>query len=239
MSKRLLSITIMSAVALLWVSTAFSADQLAIIKQDTPVAVKTNVQLHPPQTAPVQLLATPVVPQAAPAHLKEIAMVPLLPTCEVQLAAQTEKADAKVADLAKELEKQKKAMLDATVLNGEKDQAVAALRAQTAESMLKLVKLQASVENEVFRLFIEKASSVKLRGFGPVQLVPLLNDYLVIISPDLAKNVDSFFSKIRKVVVVGKGGTYLICDRKYFVAAAPPELKDDTVIPVPSLGGAR
>jgi hypothetical protein len=105
--------------------------------------------------------------------------------------------------------------------SADKDIALSALRAQAADTATKLAAVQGSVENEAFRLFIEKASTVKLRGFGSVRLVPLLDDYLVIIPPALAKNVDIFFAKIRKRVLVGKAATYLICERKYFVPAAP------------------
>jgi hypothetical protein len=156
---------------------------------------------------------------ATPPH--EITLVSNVPTAEAQLKALAEKKSAELASLGKELDAQKKVLVEAAAAGAGKDKALEALRAQAADMATRLADLQASVENEAFRLFIEKASTVKLRGFGSVRLVPLLDDYLVVIPPDLAKSVDTFFAKIRKVVLVGKAGTYLVCDRKYFVPAQP------------------
>lgn len=157
----------------------------------------------------------------------EITLLPNIPTIESQLKTLAEKKDAELAALNKTLEAEKKALADMAITSADKDQAISALRAQAADSATKLATAQASVDIEIFRLLNEKVSTVKLRGFGSVQLIPLLNDYLVIIAPELAKNVDPFFSKIQKRIVVGKAGTYLICDRKYFVPAPSASLDDD------------
>lgn len=157
----------------------------------------------------------------------EITLVINAPTIESQLQTTAGKKDAESATRDKELEAQKKALADAAVASADKDKAIEVLRAQAAETATKLATLQSSVENEAFRLFIEKSSPVKLRGFGSVRLVPLLDDYLVIIPPDLAKGVEPFFAKIRKVVVAGKAATYLVCDRKYFVPAGAAKIEDD------------
>ena len=209
------------------------------IKHAMPVAKKADALSAPLQVAAVKPPVTTIAPPVHATQVDEITMVPVVPTCDAELAALNEIKNAQAGYLSKEIEKQKKALAEAANTAAEKDKSIATLRAQAADAMLKLAKEQASVENEFFRLLGERASSVKLRGFGPIKLVPLLNDYLVVISPDLAKNVDGFFSKIRKVVVVGKAGTYLICDRKYFVAAPLPELVGGAGITPPSLGGAR
>lgn len=141
-----------------------------------------------------------------PQALKEISLVPSVVTCDSQLQS---------------LAAYKKELSAAIAAGADKDKAIATLRAQASESATKLAALQSTVEFEAFELLSEKASTVRLHGFGAVRLVPLLDDYLVIIPPDLAKGVDTFFAKIRKVTHVGKSSTYLICDRKYFVPAAP------------------
>ncbi len=161
---------------------------------------------------------TPVIPHVHSAESvppSEITLVSTVPTCDAQLKALTEQKAA----LGKELDVQKNALAAANAAGADKDKAIEAIRAQAAESATKLAGLHASVEVEVFSLLAEKASTVKLRGFGSVRLVPLLDDYLVVIPPELSSQVNAFFAKIRKSVLVGKAGTYLICDRKYFVPA--------------------
>lgn len=143
---------------------------------------------------------------------KEVALISNPQTAETQLKMLVDTKEAELLVL-----NQKNAEVSAA--NAEKDLTISALRAQASDSASKLVALQTSVEVEVFKLLAENVSNVKLRDFGSVRLIPLLNDYLVIIPPELSQKVDFFFSKIQKRILHGKAGTYLICDRKYFVTA--------------------
>ncbi|WP_205743315.1 hypothetical protein [Geobacter sp. FeAm09] len=159
-------------------------------------------------------------PPATIAAPREIALASSVATCDSQLQTLTQQKGAQIAALQKELDSLKSSLAASTATSTEKDKTVAALRAQAADSATKLSGVQNTVEYEAFKLLSEKATTVRLRGFGSVRLVPLLDDYLVVIPPELSNQM-GFFSKIRKVVLVGKAGTYLICDRKYFVPAAP------------------
>ena len=152
-------------------------------------------------------------------EVKEVTLNSSVETAESQLKMMVSKKEAEVSVLTQEIEIQKKTLADANTANADKDLTISALRTQAAESATKLAAIQASAEAEVLSLLSENVSNVKLRDFGSVRLIPLLNDYLVIIPPELSQKVDFFFSKIQKRVLVGKTGIYLICDRKYFVPA--------------------
>lgn len=195
------------------------------INPDLPVVQKASTGATDVKPAPTAEKAP-----GAPVPISEITLISAVPTCESQIKAQVEKHSSERAALVKELDVQKKALLDAAATGSAKDKTIESLRAQAADNATKLAGIQNSVDFEAFRLLSEKASVVRLRGFGSVRLVPLLDDYLVIIPPDLGNQVKTFFAKIRKSVLVGKAGTYLICDRKYFVPAAP------AAVPPPATG---
>ena len=212
MWKAFYSIAIVSVVVQLWAVTAYSAERQSGSTQLFEAEAMVMISQPEGNTPPVD----------------EVTLAPQTPDCDVQLASILEQQKAQESGQAKELARLKKEVLDITTLNTEKDKTIFAVRGQAAEALTKLAAQQSSVESEVFRLLSERATRVKLRGFGGVELVPLLNDYLVVIAPEQAKEVDSFFAKIRKVVVTGKSGTYLICDRKYFVSVASPAESADT-----------
>jgi hypothetical protein len=211
------------------VGTAYKFDtgkrMIGYINPDLTVVNKAKAPAPTPSASSTSDGTTKTITTAtepSPPTTREITLVSNVSTVESQLKDLEEKKNAELSSLRKDLDAQKKALATETAAAADKDKAIEVLRVQAADAATKLSAVQSSVEDEAFRVFSAKASTVKLRGFGPVKLVPLLDDYLVIISPDLAKGVDTFFAKIRKVVHVGKSATYMVCDRKYFVPASPP-----------------
>lgn len=81
-----------------------------------------------------------------------------------------------------------------------------------------LDQLRGSPGIEMFTALDAKGENVKLRGFGSIRLIPINNDYLVLLPASQAKKAEALFPKTNPVELVGKVNAFFFTDKRYFVS---------------------
>ncbi len=148
----------------------------------------------------------------SPAGLTEISLVENVQGIEAKAVALVEakkRLEGETAAQKGEIERLQKAVTGKAAEQETTQKDAAACRQKLAE-------LQSSPSAELFGLLDARGENVRLRGLGNVRLIPLHEDYLLVIPVSLAKQAESFFAKIRKTVLTGKGNAYYLCNRRYF-----------------------
>ena len=132
-------------------------------------------------------------------------------------AAEYKKTQEELSKLTKAVE-EKKAALEAALKDA-------------ADSKKQIEVLKASPSAEFFQRIDAKGENVKLRGFGSIRLIPLQDDYLVVVPANLSEKAEVFFAKVRKTVIPVNGAIFVICGKKYFTGAttAPVEAKNTII----------
>lgn len=179
-------------------------------KDALPEAAKIIVPVSQ-ESAPVTM--TLVQPEDAIANHDK-----LLANCQKEIQSSKDQALEKKTLLDKVQEENDRYRQQITELemNLEKaDATIANLKIIYGEAKTDIEKLKVEAGSDLSVALSKAKTKITLKGLGPIEYIPLKNDYLFIVPLRQLKQSIEYFARVKPIIYSGETHSYLVCDKKY------------------------